>query len=87
MEFRPNDFILHIECVKNPRCSSCKMRVGCPIRHSFYKGKLKTELSIQEAELILREIVGEDIAYLATNDFRNKILCERGEHPGGYSYT
>lgn len=86
MEFRPNDIELLITCAQTKHCASCTMRIGCPIRYSFYEGEVRTEINIQRAEIFLQPLVGEDKAYTATEFLREKILTERGAHPGGYSY-
>ena len=87
MEFRPENEELYDTCSSQLLCSDCRLRIGCPIRYSFYHGELETEIALQEAELFLQKPFGEDVAFDAASKIRNKILCERGAHPGGYSYT
>lgn len=86
MEFRPENEELFTTCSSQLLCTDCRLRVGCPIRYSFYRGELATEIALQEAELMVQKPFGEDRAFDAAAKFRHKILCERGAHPGGYSY-
>ena len=87
MEFRPENEELFTTCSSQLLCTDCRLRVGCPIRYSFYRGELATEIALQEAELMVQKPFGKDRAFDAAAKFRHKILCERGAHPGGYSYT
>ncbi|MBR2241483.1 MAG: hypothetical protein IJ890_08970 [Clostridia bacterium] len=87
MEFRPENEELFTTCSSQLLCTDCRLRVGCPIRYSFYRGEIATEIALQEAELMVQKPFGEDRAFDAAAKFRHKILCERGAHPGGYSYT
>ena len=86
MEFRPVNADLLITCASTERCNSCPLRIGCPIRRTFYEGDIKVEISLQRAEIRLSKFVGEEVAFRRSDRFRQKILCERGEHPDGYSY-
>ena len=87
MEFRPINATLIATCATTDRCTHCSLRIGCPIRHTFYGGDITVEIALQRAELRLRRVVGENAAFLQSDKLRHKILCERGENPGGYSYT
>ena len=86
MNMRPLDENLLNHCANTTRCTNCAMRIGCPIRKDFYKDTERKEILIQVLELKFQKLVGEEIAYLASSDVRNKILTEIGEYPGGYSY-
>ena len=86
MEMRPLDLKLCLVCASTNLCSECKLRVGCPIRHTFYDGDLSVEVAVQMTELLIQKNIGEQKAYEHTSWLRHKILCERGAHPGGFSY-
>ena len=86
MNMRPFNMELYMTCANADLCSKCPLRIGCPIRYTFYGGDFEVEIALQRAELLLQKQIGEQEAFTKTEWLRRKILCERGEHPGGYSY-
>lgn len=83
MEMRPLNEALAHACSSVDRCSKCSMRIGCPVRMTFYVGDFDFEIPLQQTELSLvaKRLCSQDDAFTETNKLRIKRKYEKAEHP------
>ena len=81
--FKPLNFELVVICINHDYCTNCPVRIGCPIRNSFYISDTAFEIGIQMAEIEVVKFfkTSENSAYEAADLFRKKRNEEILRHP------
>lgn len=88
MTFRPVDHTLLGTCENQADCLDCPMRIGCPIRYSFYQTRTfkQFEITLSRASNLSSNISPDKLKQLASQ-MKHKWMVERLNHPKGYQYN